>query len=162
MEPSAGAQIEWQWAEGVPGHGRAAALAVPDGRFVFARHQGGGAVDLRRLDAAGRRVWREELRPSAADSAAMLLDSDTLYAALYSELATGGQVVALDARSGTPRWTTELIALGPLHHGKYRNRVQLRLLGGRLVVFGDEAGGRYVEVLDPATGRRLAHRRLEG
>src|SRR5262245_33865826 len=160
MEPSSAQPIDWQWAEAAPGHGRNAALDTPRGRFVFARGPDAGTVELRRLDPAGRTVWREVFGPSAADSAALLLDDGRLYAALYSELATGGQVVALDADRGNRRWATPLTALGPLHHSKYRNQIQLRLLPGGLAVFGDEADGRYIELLDPASGRRLAHRRV--
>ena len=41
---------------------------------------------------------------------------------------------------------------------EYGNRVQLRFVNGWLVVFGDESGGKYIEVLDPKNGRRLSNR----
>ena len=128
--------------------------------MVFASGPEGGTVEVRRLDAAGRTRWRQSYGPTPADSAALFLHGDTLYAALYSDAATGGQVVALDVDSGAQRWAAHLQAMGPLHHSKYRNQIQLRLLDGRLAVFGDEAAGRYVEVLDPSRGRRLAHRKV--
>jgi outer membrane protein assembly factor BamB len=164
MHPPGPEQLKWQPIEDAPERGRSATLDLAEGRegrVVFANGLEGGAVELRRLDAAGRTHWRQSYGPTPADSAALLLHGDTLYAALYSDAATGGQVVALDVDSGAQRWSTYLQAMGPLHHSKYRNQIQLRLLDGRLAVFGDEAAGRYIEVLDPSNGRRIAYRKVE-
>jgi hypothetical protein len=48
--------------------------------------------------------------------------------------------------------------IGPTLHSKYGNRVQLRVINNWLVVFGDESGGRYVEVVDSKNGQRLSNR----
>jgi outer membrane protein assembly factor BamB len=157
-------QLQWQPVEDAPERGRSATLDLAEGRegrVVFASGPEDGTVELRRLDAAGRTQWCQSYGPTPADSAALLLHDGMLYAALYSDAATGGQVVALDVDSGAQRWTAHLQAMGPLHHSKYRNQIQLRLLDGRLAVFGDEAAGRYIEVLDPSSGRRLGYRKGE-
>jgi hypothetical protein len=161
MHPPGPDQLQWQPVEDAPERGRSAALDLAEGRVVFANGPQGGTVDVRRLDAAGRTRWRQSYGPTPADSAALLLHDGTLYAALYSDAATGGQVVALDVDSGTQRWAVHLQAMGPLHHSKYRNQIQLRFLDSHLAVFGDEAAGRYVEVLDPSSGRRIAYRKVE-
>lgn len=110
--------------------------------------------------------WSEaEERASAAGVVpphVELRDGPRRYTALHAASAPGCRVQAHDAASGRLLWETRLQALqGGGHHSKYSNAVQLRLVGGRLAVFGKESSGRYVEVLDTATGAQLYHQAME-
>jgi hypothetical protein len=84
--------------------------------------------------------------------AVLLLDGDTLFAALYRASVSGCRVIALDARSGALRWETELEGVGPVAHSAYRTLVQMRLDPAGLVIYGNEFKGRYIEVLRRPTG----------
>ena len=110
--------------------------------------------------------WSEaEERASAAGVVpphVELRDGPRRYTALHAASAPGCRVQAHEAASGRLLWETRLHALqGGSHHSKYSNAVQLRLVGGRLAVFGKESSGRYVEVLDTATGAQLYHQAVE-
>lgn len=93
--------------------------------------------------------------------AALAADESRIYVALYSGASTGGMVVALDTRTGVVAWHTRLIGLGSVGHSKYSNRVQIRLNGDRLTVYGNESAGRYTEILDTANGSRLQHEAVQ-
>jgi hypothetical protein len=88
------------------------------------------------------------------------LGHDTLFAAVYDGGAPGCRVVALDARTGKPRWTATLLGVGRTLHSKYSNQIQLELRDGRLVVYGKESAGRYIEVLSPDDGRTVSNQVL--
>ncbi|NUO51415.1 MAG: hypothetical protein HOV80_21380 [Polyangiaceae bacterium] len=60
------------------------------------------------------------------------------------------------------RFRTRLQGLGPIGHSEYYNAVEIDVEpGGKLAVFGNEAAGKYVEIVDFATGRTLSVRRAE-
>jgi hypothetical protein len=84
---------------------------------------------------------------------------DTLYYADFSPNAHGCSIVAYQLNSRRESWKTPLIGIGFLGgHSMYTNRVNMKLKGNRLIVYGDEAGGRYIEILDVMTGRTLGQR----
>ena len=97
-------------------------------------------------------VWAWDDRQPAADGETALAWAGRLYTAVYSRSATGCRVVAQDAAPGVTLWQAALQALGSVHHSKYGNAVQLRIVGNRLAVFGMESAGRYIELLDLDTG----------
>jgi hypothetical protein len=70
-------------------------------------------------------------------------------------------VVAVDLKTGKRLWKTNLQGLGPIAHTKYRNRVIIEVDDRRVTVYGNESSGRYVEQLDPRTGKTLANKKLE-
>jgi hypothetical protein len=80
---------------------------------------------------------------------------DLVVLAAYSRISSGCELIALDAETGALRWRSALTALGPVKHSKYRNEVQLDVISGQIVVYGYEASGRYIEVVDRETGRTL-------
>ena len=82
--------------------------------------------------------------------------------ASFSDIATGCDLYAFELGSGDLAWKRNLVGVGPVAHSKYYNRVQLRLVDGRVVAFGNEAFGKYVEAYDPLTGDRIYHRKLDG
>jgi hypothetical protein len=88
----------------------------------------------------------------------MVLHDGTLYVAYFHPNAATTHVIAYDARSGLERWRRGIWGAHPLGHSGYRNEVQMVWLDDRLVLYGMEHAGRYIEVLEPTTGNVLGHR----
>ena len=90
---------------------------------------------------------------------------DVLYVANYHPGTNGCGVYAYDLTTGKRAWTKALDGIGAVDHSEYSNRVALAVEKHpdrdhfALVIVGEEASGRYVEVLDLATGKQLAHRK---
>ena len=80
-----------------------------------------------------------------------------MYSARHSDISSGCALYAFDLQTGRLKWTVNLTGLGPIAHSKYFNLVQTKMIGGRVVVFGWEAAGRYVEARDAATGAMISH-----
>jgi outer membrane protein assembly factor BamB len=104
-----------------------------------------------------RELWhhREE-NHEFLDDAALAMDAGTVYVAVFSRIASGCLLTALDTATGRKRWSS-FVGLGEIAHSAYANCVQLEVIAGRPVVFGWESGGRYVEALDPAAGTTKEH-----
>ncbi len=103
------------------------------------------AVDLR----TGRRLWSRRIPPLASQtSAATIVGSNLVLAGL------SGQLTALDARSGTPRWT---VGQGPRSSAcpsQSFGDVQLSSPGPMLLVARQcPQAGSLVQRLDPTTGQ---------
>ncbi|MBI5488884.1 MAG: hypothetical protein HY905_16240 [Deltaproteobacteria bacterium] len=113
-------------------------------------------------EAEGAEPWNLEETDAFVEDASLALDGGVLYVTRFSDIATGCQVTAYDAASGTVRWGTRLQGIGPIGHSEYLNKVEMKVLDARwLAVFGWESGGCYVEVLDRGDGRTVSNRRLE-
>jgi hypothetical protein len=92
------------------------------------------------------------------DTTVFRADGPILYYADFNPISDGCAVVAFDLKAGKQLWRTDLKALGPVSHSKYRNRVTLELVGRDAIrIFGEESEGRYVEFLDRASGRTVGH-----
>ena len=131
--------------------------------FSLVRREAAGvpraAIEL--TDQAGNVRWSHSL-PGGRDVEAFLLADDAvLYAAVYSPSATGCRVLALAVDTGQALWDTPLTGIGSMMHSRYSNSVRMELTNGELAIFGDESGGKYVEVLDPATGRPRPPTRID-
>ncbi len=87
-----------------------------------------------------------------------VVKDNILYYADYSGIATGCSLIAVDLTNGKKLWKTPLKGLGPIDHTKYRNAVALELVEGALRVLGNEAAGKYIEFVDPATGKTVGHK----
>ena len=83
---------------------------------------------------------------------------DTIYVAEYCAIASGCTVVAFDLKAGRELWKTRLRGIGPTMHSKYSNLVNIETDGNRIVIYGNEAHGRYVEHLDKNTGKFIANK----
>jgi hypothetical protein len=122
------------------------------------------SVERRRRDAAPGVVSAGEARlrwsfvvedaPFVGDGA-LVAAGDTVVVALYSRIASGCRLVGLDIKTGAKRWEVVLEGLGPVSHSKYRNDVQVSVINGQVVVYGWESSGRYIEIVDPKSGRTL-------
>lgn len=117
--------------------------------------KGKTSAEVQRL--AGKRTeWRTQLDEPFRGAAATLVRDQLLYVAHYSPIATGVKIYALAMEGGKLQWKRTPRGLGPIEHSGYRNKVELSHIEGHLVVRGEESSGRYVEVLDPRTGRPVA------
>src|SRR6476646_1493227 len=81
-----GVDLSWRWDDAVARaaedfHPRFEVGAPDGGRFVFS--SGSRASRMRRLDARGAVVWKRVIGGLPTSAAAMVLDGETLYAALY-------------------------------------------------------------------------------
>lgn len=92
------------------------------------------------------------MRAPLADAGSIIQHKGRVFVAHYASRSTGATLYALDATNGRRLWSQRLRALGPVHHSQYLNEVQLRIDRDRVVAFGRESSGRYVEVRDPGTG----------
>lgn len=155
--------LTWQWA----------GASAPAGMYQAPRVvHGGGAVDCTFVydDVAytartscsrqGRELWHSVEADAFVADATLLIDGSTLYSARHGDISSGCTLHAFDALTGRERWAVNLTGLGPIGHSKYFNVVELRLVGGRPVVFGWEAAGRYIEARDAATGAMVSNQRL--
>ena len=156
----AASAIDWEWDETETEE----AAATTAGRlFSVAFAPDRKTAELRCRDLTDDIIrWSHRLLTPAEDRVAMAADADNVYVALYWHGSTGCQVLAFDGGSGRRLWETRLVGLGSVGHSRYANRVQMRIREGKVAVFGNEASGKYIEVLDPATGEQVQHRKVEG
>jgi hypothetical protein len=126
---------------------------------VISREEG---VVVTRVAADGAERWRYTMERAPMLTRAMLIDAgDLVVLAVHSYASSGGSLLGLDRRTGELRWSKRLEALGPVAHSEYRNEIQLALIDARVVVFGDEAEGRYVEQVEISSGKTLSNERLD-
>jgi hypothetical protein len=91
------------------------------------------------------------------DGAALVTDDARIYLATYNRTSSGCSLAAYSVGDGKQLWIVRLVAAGPVSHSKYFNRVQLRVIDGKPVIFGNEAATRYIEVRDPNTGAAVSN-----
>jgi outer membrane protein assembly factor BamB len=98
-----------------------------------------------------------------------LAEHGYLYLANYDTSCTGCKIHCYDLTSGKEVWKTELVGLGLVKHSNYQNLINMQFAGqnsidaphqGAIVIYGNEAFGCYIEVLDRATGKQLANRQF--
>jgi hypothetical protein len=147
-------QIEWQGDPAFPTpESQAKMLVRPGSNVLFVPKERSAHVLRRTATNPMVTIWDHQLPDEFVSDAAMLVDGDTLYLVYYSAISSGATVHALDFETGTERWATPVHGLGPIGHSKYANHVVVRMIQGLLVVFGNEAAGRYIEVFDPVSGK---------
>ncbi len=83
--------------------------------------------------------------------------AEVLYLTEFHSMSSGCSVAAIDLADGALLWRAQLAGLGRIAHSKYSNSVNLIEAEGELAVFGNEAAGRYYEVLASEDGRQLFH-----
>jgi hypothetical protein len=157
-EQSLAGKTPWSWPS---------ETAAPE---ACARAFGGGyEVDI--VEPTGPSSYRrirvrqdgEEIIAWRAHSASVFVrHGDTLYYADFHPNATGCAVVAYNLRRREELWKTPLLGMGAVSHSMYTNRVNMKVDRDHLIVYGDEASGRYIELLNAATGRTVAHRVIRG
>lgn len=120
-------------------------------------------VDAEAGTSATVRVRREgkELfayTPSS-DDPCYFEDGGVFYYADYRYGTYGCKLVAIDLSTARELWRTELKAIGPVAHSKYRNQVWIEPFDeATVIVFGNEAYGKYIEIVDRKTGYTVGHK----
>jgi outer membrane protein assembly factor BamB len=104
------------------------------------------------VDIDGRERWATDAFPYANAASALAFDGVVIIAA-YNFASAGAWLQAFDHATGAPRWVASVQTL-PIAHSAYSNDVELRLEHGVLVLRGRESMQDYLELFDPATGRR--------
>lgn len=107
------------------------------------------------FDAHGSVKWTWTGTPFHQEAMHVVRSGTNLVMAIHSPIATGTQLFALDAASGTLAWTGNVDSL-PIAHSKYRNEVELEDRKGTLLLRGWESSQEYAQTFDPATGKRTA------
>src|SRR5262245_39840291 len=136
-------------------HRAAAVPAADGGRFTGTVAEGGGRVDVRRVSPSGVEVWARGVSTEAENAVTPMHAEGRVYAALYTDGATGSRVLALDADTGELLWERRAQGAGAIGHSKYANVVELAAKPGIVVVSGRESAGEFREELDAATGRSV-------
>ncbi len=104
-----------------------------------------------------RKDGRDIVAWPAHMASVFLRAGDVLYYAEFSPHSSGCSIVAYHLRHGET-WKTPLFGLGPLGQSMYTNRVNMKLDGNHLIVYGDESAGQYIELVDVLTGRIVGKR----
>ena len=86
-----------------------------------------------------------------------VFSGDTLVYSNHSSIATGCEILAVDLASGETLWATQLKGAGTIEHSKYRNRINLLVRDGKVVIYGNESGGQYIEKLDLQSGEMVSN-----
>jgi hypothetical protein len=116
--------------------------------------QAGGGMAVRVLEG-GRELyhWQED------GPAAFVVREHIVYRADYHGMSTGCSVIAFDLKAGKQLWKVDLKGMGPISHSKYRNTVRMEKMDETVfAVYGEESAGKYVELVEYATGRTLGHK----
>lgn len=85
------------------------------------------------------------------EGAFVFADTIIIYA-VFSMYASGCELRACDLEAGEEIWRRPLLGIGEISHSKYRNRINLEVRKDNVIVYGNEFGGKYIEVLDVKTG----------
>jgi hypothetical protein len=126
----------------------AAAVTGPDGALEAMLVVEPG---VKLLDAKGAVRWASTEK--LEEGASAVLSGATLIVASFHPIATGAELRGFDAHDGKLRWKGD-VELLPIAHSKYSNHVTLEIAFGRVVMHGHEAAQRYLEIFDPADGKR--------
>ena len=90
------------------------------------------------------------------EGAFVFSDSVVIYAK-FDSISTGCEIRAYDLEQQKEIWRKPLQGIGMIGHSKYRNRINLEMRGKEVVIYGNESGGQYVEVLNVKTGEQKSN-----
>lgn len=109
----------------------------------------------------GKPRWCAALEHDFVPGVSLASLGELVFVADYPAISSGARIAAHRVESGALVWTRAAKAIGPQDHSEYYNVVQLRIVDERLVAYGSESHGSYVEVMDPQSGALLDHARVE-
>ncbi len=110
------------------------------------------------LFADGKKVWPSE-RPPFGVTLSFVGSNCIEYKAFFGRGGTGCRVESYDLKAGKTLWQTQLKGLGGISHREYTNDVRLEPVNDEVfAVYGDEAFGRYIEIVDMKTGKTVGHK----
>jgi hypothetical protein len=150
-------QLEWRWSEKRASLAYCTKYHLPDYEVLQSRGQYYAPITIRTKKAHKQVYYLRE----GHQGIVFTRWKDVLYIAEYDPIATGCAVVAVNLQTGENLWQTPLEGNSPEWHSKYRNSVNIETDGQRIIVNGNESHGRYVEILDIETGKRLINKKLE-
>jgi hypothetical protein len=84
-----------------------------------------------------------------------ILQNNKLYIANYHPIATGSSLYCYDLEKDEIIWTADVKQINA-SHSKYFNKVTLFTYLDKIVMYGNEAFGKYVQIFDAESGERLA------
>ncbi len=148
--------VKWQWDETKLNN----TVLYKGFQFIYTYNEITYTGEIKQVDSSGNvlKVW--ERKEIYTDSAFLLIENDKLYIGLFSGNSTGCKIIALDVAFGQIIWERQLNGLGSVGHSRYSNRVQMQLIDEKLVVFGWESGGKYIEILDPKDGNLILNKKM--
>jgi hypothetical protein len=85
-----------------------------------------------------------------------ILKDNLLYIANYHPIATGASLHCFDLNTSKMKWVADVLQVNA-SHSEYWNKVTLSLYKNKLIMEGDEAYGKYLQLFDAESGKRLAH-----
>jgi hypothetical protein len=163
--PSIDSPTPWRWIHRGEEGGWSADIgpkSIHAGALTCTHQHDDRAHDVGKVccEGAGKR-WCVEMREDFVPGISLASDGQRLFVADYPAISSGARLAAYELETGSMLWTRDALAIGPQAHSEYFNVVQLRLVGERLIAYGDEAHGAYAEAMDPASGSLLEHATLE-
>jgi hypothetical protein len=151
-------RIEWRWIENEANLFVSFQKSAPSGyESQIVRTDGKNGLPgkfLLRFLKNGELAAEFESKPSSVFVSA----GDVVYFAEFSALRTGCTIIATDLKSRTLLWKCRLRGIGPTTHSAYYNLVLVQLQDDLLIVYGNEANGRYIEAVDVKSGKTIANR----
>lgn len=101
-------------------------------------------------------VWeyKYSYRRVSPYSITALIKDNTLVLALFYPISTGSDLVAVDINNGSLKWHAEVDQVNA-SHSKYYNHVNLFSYKDKILMEGIESYGKYLQVFDVNTGRKL-------
>ena len=148
------AQVKWKWSDDHASIMYYLMRASNNYEVQIVRGVMSDAWDLEvRIANGAETVHRWQTHP---ESAFLIKDKIVIYAN-FSMISSGCELRAYDLEKREEIWRSRLDGLGPVDHSKYRNRINMELRNDRVVVFGNESSGQYIESRDIKTGELIAH-----
>ena len=84
----------------------------------------------------------------------VLTCDNKLYIATFDFISTGSGLVCLNQSTGTLLWNAKVKQMF-IDHSEYSNDVFLNKIGDLIILVGDEAGGKYIQVFNAKTGENI-------
>ena len=148
-------RIEWQWDDNYTYN-----LVEHNGfQYVYTFNEQDNFGKIIQKDSFGstKKIW--ERQEVLICSSSLLTHDDTIYIGLYAHTSTGCRVLAINISSGGVIWEKQAQGLGSIGHSRYSNSVQIRMIENKLVLFGWELEGKYIEILDSNNGSLILNRK---
>ncbi|MEI6349087.1 MAG: hypothetical protein WCP69_14160 [Bacteroidota bacterium] len=84
----------------------------------------------------------------------VILCDQKLYIASFDFISTGSGLVCLNQNTGTPVWNAKVTQM-LVDHSEYSNDIFLNKIDDLIILVGDEAGGKYIQVFNAKTGENI-------
>lgn len=156
-DQAAAEKKEWRWAEEQASALASARRLGDDYGMQIATTPGKPWSSTITVTRGGRAVYSWEGHPHSV----FVRAGDVLYYADFNPRMTGCAIVAFDLKDEKLLWRTHLWGYPVVGHSKYSNRINLEVGSKNLTVYGNEAYGSYIELVDRETGKTVGHRVAE-